>query len=215
MKIAINIQIYNKNRGEIMVSKKGQLSIETMIIYGLIALVALATVAALIYFDVLNLGRYLPDNCDLDNTDGLVCEEYVVTDTATQTIKLGIRNEGQKSVDISKVCAHDPEYSTDPVCTSQTVTVTPGNIEEVTVSYSEINDAETVNAEILVEYKITSGTLTQQATGNLRSEVGTTITPAPDADSDGIPDSVDNCPNDANANQEDSDGDGVGDACEP
>ena len=39
---------------------------------------------------------------------------------------------------------------------------------------------------------------------------------APDNDEDGIPNSTDNCPDDANTTQEDSpDGDGVGDACDP
>jgi len=36
-----------------------------------------------------------------------------------------------------------------------------------------------------------------------------------DRDSDGTPDYLDNCPYDANASQADSDGNGVGDACEP
>jgi len=36
----------------------------------------------------------------------------------------------------------------------------------------------------------------------------------PDADGDGIPDSVDNCPATPNANQADCDGDDIGDACE-
>jgi hypothetical protein len=37
---------------------------------------------------------------------------------------------------------------------------------------------------------------------------------APDADSDGVPDSTDNCPAVANADQADADGDGIGDACD-
>ena len=39
--------------------------------------------------------------------------------------------------------------------------------------------------------------------------------PAPDADGDGVPDDIDNCPNVANPDQTDSDHDGAGDACDP
>ena len=39
-------------------------------------------------------------------------------------------------------------------------------------------------------------------------------TPPQDSDNDGVPDSEDNCPNDYNPDQADSDGDGVGDACD-
>ena len=38
--------------------------------------------------------------------------------------------------------------------------------------------------------------------------------PAPDADADGVPDANDNCPAVANADQADTDNDGVGDACD-
>jgi hypothetical protein len=41
-------------------------------------------------------------------------------------------------------------------------------------------------------------------------------TPKPlDTDGDGVPNSRDNCPNVANANQRDNDNDGIGDACDP
>ena len=38
---------------------------------------------------------------------------------------------------------------------------------------------------------------------------------APDGDSDGVVDAVDNCPGDPNADQADLDTDGIGDACDP
>lgn len=44
--------------------------------------------------------------------------------------------------------------------------------------------------------------------------VGTGGTPCPDADSDGVPDSTDNCVNTANSDQADADNDGVGDVCD-
>jgi len=36
-----------------------------------------------------------------------------------------------------------------------------------------------------------------------------------DADQDGICDRIDNCPDDSNPGQEDADGDGIGNVCEP
>jgi hypothetical protein len=41
------------------------------------------------------------------------------------------------------------------------------------------------------------------------------LDPAGDEDGDGVLNGVDNCPNDANPLQEDADGDGIGDACDP
>ncbi len=49
--------------------------------------------------------------------------------------------------------------------------------------------------------------------GGLDRPAGLTF--RPDSDGDGIIDSEDNCPNDPNPNQEDADGDGLGDVCDP
>jgi hypothetical protein len=52
---------------------------------------------------------------------------------------------------------------------------------------------------------ITSGTL---------ENIGVVISSIPDADDDGIADDIDNCPDDANPDQNDTDDDGIGDVCD-
>ncbi|MDP3858738.1 MAG: fibronectin type III domain-containing protein, partial [Stagnimonas sp.] len=49
---------------------------------------------------------------------------------------------------------------------------------------------------------------------NAVGDADSVIEPPADSDSDGVPDSTDNCPVVANADQADGDGDGVGDACD-
>lgn len=56
----------------------------------------------------------------------------------------------------------------------------------------------------------------QAATGNTPAPGGDTNPPPPlDTDADGVVDSSDNCPVNANADQADNDSDGKGDACDP
>ncbi len=52
------------------------------------------------------------------------------------------------------------------------------------------------------------------ADATFRTDYWAFTTGSLDADGDRVPDAVDNCPADANADQADGDGDGVGDACE-
>lgn len=60
------------------------------------------------------------------------------------------------------------------------------------------------------------GIIVGQHTGYVDGFFGTTLYGAePDKDNDGLPDSADNCPRRANNDQADSDGDGIGDVCDP
>lgn len=69
------------------------------------------------------------------------------------------------------------------------------------------------------QYKVTFGDGTEVVgVGPVKVEVVPDDPPPPpppaDADGDGVPDTDDNCPNDANPNQADADGDGIGDVCD-
>ena len=161
--------------------RKGQLSIETMILYGLIALVALAAVAALIYFDVLNLGSYLPDKCDIGGSGDLNCEEIrVVSQTATPaglTIQLGIRNIGQRSIEDVEVCIKGDAYMTAERCSTLTVTgsgavVPNGELGSVTITDSALTNVKgSLNAKITVTYNYVGGVVDQAAVGTLRAKI--------------------------------------------
>lgn len=159
-------------------NKKGQLSIETMILYGLIALVALAAVAALIYFDVLNLGTYLPDTCDIGGTGDLQCEEIKVSSSGT--IELGVRNVGQKAIGELEICVGDDVYGLDVGSDCDVViaegdeALAPGEIIPVSITgLDSLNEksGQTFDGELVTIYKFVNGAIDQEASGTLRAKI--------------------------------------------
>jgi hypothetical protein len=75
-----------------MKGKKGQLAVETLLIYGIAILVVMLAVGALISFGVLDMGNLLPDSCQLGD---LTCENYQVSQNLVQ---LELRNNLGKRV---------------------------------------------------------------------------------------------------------------------
>ncbi|MFA5943664.1 MAG: hypothetical protein WC876_04265 [Candidatus Thermoplasmatota archaeon] len=97
--------------------------------------------------------------------------------------------------------------------------VTGGGVSSGT--NADASGATTSSPEVMAFVNLPAGTLGIQVTPYLilDQDQGTTYTlkaeiTLADADGDGIADDVDNCPNDANANQADADADGIGDACD-
>ena len=80
-------------------SRKAQLSMDTIMIYGAVILVVTLAIGALIYFGVLDLGAMLPDKCDSGGK--ITCENFVV-DT-TNGVKLEFINRVGKNIDVTAI----------------------------------------------------------------------------------------------------------------
>jgi len=157
-------------------NKKGQLSIETLILYGLIVLVALSAVGALIYFDVLDLGGYLPDTCDLGGKGDLKCEEMQFSGT---TLSLGVRNTGQRPIESITIYVEDEEgthfsgiKSADATGVAVTTPLAPGDIAAVKIDVGGSNPGKVLRGSLKAEYKFKDGAITQESAGNIRITAG-------------------------------------------
>ncbi|HLP79231.1 MAG TPA: hypothetical protein VK158_01215 [Acidobacteriota bacterium] len=153
-----------------MVTKKGQLSIEAMIIYGLVILVAFSVIGTLLYFNVLDLGSYLPDKCELGGTADLKCEEMAYDSSGD--LHLGIRNIGQKPITNLQITVDDIQdlHFTTEETDGYTGTIGPGDIVEVVIATPGPDAGKVLRAELAVEYEYVDGVVTQQYVGTLRTK---------------------------------------------
>lgn len=160
--------------------KRGQLSVETMIIYGLAILVTLSVIAGLIYFNIFNIASYLPDSCALGGSGDLKCEEMRFSATGSGgEIALGIRNTGSRPIESLTIFATDSEsvhftstpsgsgyIGTDLI--SATNSLAAGEIATVTIATDGINSGQTLQGVLRTEYKFKDGAITQESTGSIR-----------------------------------------------
>jgi hypothetical protein len=79
--------------------KKGQITMEALLLYGAAILVVLLAVAALIYFGVLDLGVFLPEKCSFAGTGSLNCEDWKI-DYTNDDVIVEVTNKGTKSLEI-------------------------------------------------------------------------------------------------------------------
>jgi hypothetical protein len=72
--------------------KKGQLAVETLLIYGIAILVVMIAIGALIGFGVLDMSGLLPDSCQMGD---FTCENYQVS---LGGVQLELRNNLGKNI---------------------------------------------------------------------------------------------------------------------
>ncbi len=63
-------------------NKKAQAAVETLMIYGVTIFIVMLAIGALIGFGVIDLGKLLPDKCDIPNA--FTCEAAIVTQSSVQ-----------------------------------------------------------------------------------------------------------------------------------
>jgi hypothetical protein len=162
-----------------MNNRRAQLSIETMIIYGLVILVALSVIGGLLYFNILDLGSYLPDKCDLGGTGDLKCEEMKFTSSG---LELGVRNIGQKPIELLTVGVTDKSgvhfsgektgsalYGTPtPTALSSTHSLPPGEIASVSIDTGGGLAGKLLRGSLKTKYRFSEGAIIQESTGSIR-----------------------------------------------
>ena len=94
---------------------------------------------------------------------------------------------------------------------SYTVTETDPAVTPGGYTLTNLNCVETGTNNSVGAVGTRAATITLEA----GETVTCTFTNKPDTDGDGVLNATDNCPNDANPNQEDADHDGLGDVCDP
>ncbi|MBD3204279.1 hypothetical protein GF327_08350 [Candidatus Woesearchaeota archaeon] len=163
-------------------NKKAQLSIETLIIYGLVILVTLSVVGGLIYFNVLDLRSYLPDTCNIGGTGELKCEEMKLN---KRHFELGVRNLGQKPIEYLNVSVSDESgihFTGELSAIAENVggdsidgnagspSLAPGDIAKISIDVSgqEVKSGKLLQGTLITKYKYKDGAITQEAVGDIR-----------------------------------------------
>ena len=77
-------------------SKKSQVAMESLMVYGIAILIVMLAIGALMYFGVLDLGAYLPDSCKIKGGT-FDCTDYAWSVLANE-LQIEITNRAGKTI---------------------------------------------------------------------------------------------------------------------
>ena len=151
--------------------RKGQIAIETLLVYGLVILVVLLAIGALVRFGVLDLGKYLPDKCKIGSS-ALSCEEWRV-EKANSKIFLGFKNTFGKNLDVKSIKLTGIEGSISGACNwvagavPVSIPINQKQSFELTGCSILLPKGEKVEGNMEVVFMQTGGLLDQTASGSI------------------------------------------------
>lgn len=156
-----------------MKQKKGQVAMETIMIYGAALLVVTLAIGALIYFGVLDMGKFLPDKCDTGKE--IMCESYVLNSDGS--INLELRNRVGRNVVIKSIDVKGTADWPTIECSLSDASELVLNGELSTVmtltgcGFPAKAVGKKVNAAIVVGYSVGESQLVQKSSGEIMATV--------------------------------------------
>lgn len=160
---------------------------ETIFIYGIVAVIVLTGIGALVYFGVLDLGSYLPETCKCTES-GLECTEWNLP-SGSGNIVLGIENQLNAGIEVSEFTVSAPsgvQYlnngSLTTSCTSapdgnavgtNNATIGPKQIGEIKSNCYVAGDysGERIKLAYTMTYERSDGAIQQTANGEVSAVV--------------------------------------------
>jgi len=167
--------------------KKGQLAMESVMIYGVVILIVIVAIGALIRFGVFDLSNLFPEQCDLGGS--LQCEEYAVSldGTSADSVQIEIRNNLGKNIEVTAIIIEgekgtDSEGLWGTACeVAGLLTGTPpkgqllanGVKEKFTFTGCEIGipEGKKIDGQIKVTYNTVGSSIARPVVGNIRATV--------------------------------------------
>ena len=156
------------------VQTKGKIAMETIMIYGAALLVVTLAIGSLIYFGVLDLGKWLPDKCQTGNS--IACENFVVGSDGT--IQLEFRNRVGKVINIASVDVKGLEdwegiIECDALAAPANG-IANGNLQLISLTGCDTlpeHVGRKIKASVVIGYNVGGSAITQRISGELQATV--------------------------------------------
>ncbi len=157
--------------------RKAQITMESLLLYGAAFLVVLLAIAALTYFGVLDLGRYLPEKCNFESSGVFTCNNAKVVDSTTDTVQVEIINSASKSISIVEASFEADDGALVSGCGPDTVgtDIIPGGsiVVQVDCTTENLEVGTRVAGKFRIKYKFTDSALESTVYGDIRKSAET------------------------------------------